>query len=93
MALHAPYATTLWDYINRGMPFKQEGSLKPDEVYAITAFILSKNGVIQEDQVLDAQSLPQVKMPNHDGYAIPELEAGHAEAVPQQALTGPMLAY
>ncbi len=50
MALHAPYATTLWDYINRGMPFKQEGSLKPDEVYALTAFLLFKNGVIQEDR-------------------------------------------
>lgn len=76
MAVHSPYATTIWDYINRGMPFKQEGTLKPDEVYALTAFILYKNGVIQEDEVLDAQSLPQVKMPNRDGYAIPEWRPG-----------------
>ncbi len=78
MAMHAPYATTMWDYINRGMPFKQEGSLKPDEVYALTAFILYKNGVIQEDDVLDQQTLPQVKMPNRDGYAIPEWKPGMA---------------
>jgi S-disulfanyl-L-cysteine oxidoreductase SoxD len=76
MAMHSPYATTIWDYINRGMPFKQEGSLKPDEVYALTAFILYKNDVIPEDQVLDAQSLPQVKMPNRDGYAIPNWKPG-----------------
>jgi cytochrome c len=76
MAMHSPFATTIWDYINRGMPFKQEGSLKPDEVYAITAFILFKIGVIPEDQVLDAQSLPQVKMPNRDGFAIPPWKPG-----------------
>ena len=72
MAIHAPYATVMWDYINRGMPFSQEGSLKPSEVYALTAFLLYKNGVIPEDKVLDAQSLPQVQMPNRDGYALPE---------------------
>ncbi len=76
MAMHSPYATTIWDYINRGMPFKQEGSLKPDEVYALTAFILYKNGVVGEDDVLDQQTLPQVKMPNRDGYAIPEWKPG-----------------
>ena len=84
MALHSPYATTLWDYINRGMPFKQEGSLKPDEVYAITAFILFRNGVIQEDQVVDAQSLPQIKMPNHDGYALPEWKHGTPRPFPNK---------
>jgi len=76
LALHSPYATVLWDYINRGMPFSKEGSLKPDEVYAITAFLLFKNGVIKEDEVLDAQSLPQVKMPNQNGYALPEWKHG-----------------
>jgi len=76
MAMHAPYATVMWDYINRGMPFKQEGSLKPDEVYALTAFILFKNGVIGEDDVLDQQSLPQIKMPNRDGAAIPDWKPG-----------------
>lgn len=76
MALHAPYATVIWDYINRGMPFSKEGSLKPDEVYALTAFLLYKNGVIPEDKVLDAQSLPQIQMPNRDGYAIPPWKEG-----------------
>src|SRR5437764_14984181 len=50
MAIHSPYATTIWDYINRGMPFSKEGSLKPDEVYALTAYLLYKNGVIPENQ-------------------------------------------
>ena len=76
MAIHAPYATTMWDFINRGMPFSQEGTLKPSEVYALVAFLLYKNGVIQEGDVLDAQSLPKVKMPNRDGYAIPEWKHG-----------------
>jgi hypothetical protein len=71
MALHAPFATTIWDYINRGMPLGKEGTLSPNEVYALTAFLLYKNDVIQEDQVLDAQSLPTVKMPNRDGFALP----------------------
>jgi cytochrome c len=71
MALHSPYATVIWDYINRGMPINKEGTLKPDEVYALTAFILFKNNVIQEGDVMDAQSLPKVKMPNADGFALP----------------------
>ena len=69
MAVSAPFATTMWDYINRGMPLGREGSLTPDEVYALTAFLLSKNDVLKsEDEVLDAQSLPKVQMPNRDGY-------------------------
>jgi len=71
MAVHSPFATTIWDYIHRGMPLGKEGSLSPDEVYAITAFLLFKNGVIQEEDVMDQQSLPKVKMPNHDGFALP----------------------
>jgi mono/diheme cytochrome c family protein len=69
MALRSPYATTLWDYINRGMPLNKEGTLKPDEVYAITAWLLYKNDVVQENDLLNAQSLPLVKMPNRDGAA------------------------
>ena len=72
MATHAPYATVMWDYINRAMPIYEEGTLKPDEVYALTAFLLYKNSVIQEGDVMDAQSLPQVKMPNRDGYVLPD---------------------
>src|ERR671936_30713 len=61
--LRAPFATTVWDYINRGMPLNREGTLTPDEVYALTAYLLFINGVIPEDQVLDQQNLAKVKMP------------------------------
>ena len=77
MSLHSPYATVLWDYIRRGMPLKREQTLSPDEVYSIVAFLLYKNGVIPEDQVLDQDSLPKVNMPNRNGYApIPEWKHG-----------------
>ena len=69
LPVRSPFATTVWDYINRGMPLGREGSLKPDEVYSLTAFLLSINDVIPEDFVLDAQSLPKVKMPLGDEYA------------------------
>ena len=73
LPLRAPFATTVWDYINRAMPLNREGTLTPDEVYALTAFLLNMNGVIPEDAELDAQSLPKVKMPIGDGYAaLPE---------------------
>src|SRR4051812_14755277 len=49
MAVSAPFATTMWDYINRGMPLGKEGSLKPDEVYALTAFLLFRNDVLKSD--------------------------------------------
>jgi cytochrome c len=84
MALHAPYATVMWDFINRAMPFAQEGSLKPDEVYALTAFLLYKNGVIQENEVLDQNTLPQVKMPNRDGAAIPDWKPGMPRPFPNK---------
>ena len=71
MSVHSPFATTIWDYINRGMPLGNEGSLKPNEVYAITAFLLFKNDVIKEDEVLDQNNLPKIKMPNANGYALP----------------------
>ena len=63
----------VWDYINRAMPLNREGTLTADEVYALTAFLLYINDVIPEDEVLDAQSLPKVKMPIGDEYAsLPE---------------------
>jgi cytochrome c len=77
MALNSPYATVMWDYINRGMPLGKEGSLKPDEVYALTAYLLFKNGVIREDEVMDPQSLPKVAMPNRQGFALPAQEWKH----------------
>ena len=73
LPLRSPYATTVWDYINRAMPLNREGTLTADEVYAITAFLLFINDVIPEDHVLDQQSLPQVKMPIGNAYAdLPE---------------------
>jgi mono/diheme cytochrome c family protein len=71
MATHAPYAAVMWDYISRAMPLNKEGTLTPDEVYSLTAFLLFKSGVIKEDEVMDAQSLPKVKMPNLAGYKTP----------------------
>ncbi len=77
MAFHSPVATTLWDYINRAMPLTKEGTLKPNEVYALTAYILYKNGVIREDEVMDEHTLPKVQMPNRDHYALaPEWKHG-----------------
>ena len=63
-----PYATTLFDYTRRAMPVTAPRSLTPDEVYAVTAYILYLNGIVSETQTMDAQTLPQVKMPNRDGF-------------------------
>jgi S-disulfanyl-L-cysteine oxidoreductase SoxD len=63
-----PYATTVWDFINRAMPRGQSGTLTPNEVYAVTAFILAKSNIIKEDDVLDAKTLPKVEMPNRNGF-------------------------
>lgn len=62
------FATTLWDYINRAMPFEAPKSLTPDEVYALTAYVLNLNDILPADAVLDQHSLPLVKMPNRDGF-------------------------
>jgi len=63
-----PYATTLFDYVRRAMPFQAPKSLSPDEAYAVSAYILSLNGIIGPEDVLDAQTLPKVRMPNRDGF-------------------------
>ena len=63
-----PYATTLFDYIRRAMPFQESKSLTADEVYAVSAYILNLNGIVGSNDVLDAQSLPEVRMPNRDGF-------------------------
>ena len=77
LPLRAPFATTVWDYINRGMPLNREGTLTADEVYALTAYLLYINDVIPEDETLDAQSLPKVKMPIGDKYAsLPDWKPG-----------------
>jgi cytochrome c len=69
LPLRAPFATTVWDFINRGMPVGNEGTLTANEVYSLTAYLLFLNKVIAEDEVLDQQSLPKVKMPIGDDYA------------------------
>jgi len=71
LPLRSPYATTVWDFINRGMPLGLEGTLTADEVYSLTAYLLFLNHVIPEDQVLDQQSLPKVKMPIGDEFGKP----------------------
>ena len=63
-----PYATTLFDYIRRAMPFVDSKSLTSDEIYAVSAYILNLNGIVGSNDVLDAQSLPEVRMPNRDGF-------------------------
>ena len=69
-----PFATSVWNYINRAMPRYQEGTLKPDEIYAVTAFLLFRGGIIKEDDVMDARSLPEIQMPNRDGWVPARLE-------------------
>ena len=77
LPVRSPFATTVWDYINRAMPLNKEGTLTANEVYGLTAFLLYINGVIPEDKLLDAQSLPKVKMPIGDKYALlPERKPG-----------------
>jgi mono/diheme cytochrome c family protein len=68
-----PYATTLFDYIHRAMPYQAPGSLSVDDTYAVAAYILSLNGILPPDGKLDRASLPKIKMPNRDGF-IPEPE-------------------
>jgi mono/diheme cytochrome c family protein len=63
-----PYATTLFDYVRRAMPLGASKSLSDDEVYALCAYILQQNGIVAEGDVIDAQSLPEVQMPNRDGF-------------------------
>jgi S-disulfanyl-L-cysteine oxidoreductase SoxD len=63
-----PYATTVFDYVRRAMPLNEPKSLRDEEVYAVVAYILRLNGVIGENDTMDAQSLPAVRMPNRDGF-------------------------
>ena len=65
-----PYATTLFDYVRRAMPLNASKSLSEDEVYAVCAYLLQLNGIIGEDNAMDAQTLPQVQMPNRDGFIV-----------------------
>jgi mono/diheme cytochrome c family protein len=68
MALYVPHATTMFDFTRRAMPWPQPKSLTDAEVYALTAFILAGNKIIGENEVVNAETLPKVKMPNRDGF-------------------------
>jgi cytochrome c len=63
-----PYATTLFDFTRRAMPWQQPRTLTDEEVYALTAYILALNNIIGANDVMDARTLPQVRMPNRDGF-------------------------
>ena len=63
-----PYAATLFDYIRRAMPYNAPRSLSNDEVYALSAYLLFLNGIIDQETRIDAKTLPLVKMPNRDGF-------------------------
>jgi S-disulfanyl-L-cysteine oxidoreductase SoxD len=63
-----PYATTIFDFTRRAMPWQQPKTLTDNEVYALTAYILALNKIVGESDVMDAQTLPKVKMPNRDGF-------------------------
>ncbi|HET8696479.1 MAG TPA: cytochrome c [Gammaproteobacteria bacterium] len=65
-----PYATTVFDYIRRAMPFTAPQSLTNDEVYALTAYLLAQNGIIGEKDEMNARTLPRVRMPNRDGFIV-----------------------
>ena len=63
-----PYATTLFDYVRRAMPLNESKSLTNDEVYAVVAYLLQLNGIVGENETINAQTLPRVQMPNRDGF-------------------------
>jgi len=65
-----PYATTLFDYIRRAMPFNESKSLTSDEVYGVVAYLLNLNGVVPESETMDAQTLLKVTMPNREGFVV-----------------------
>jgi len=71
-----PYATTLFDYIRRAMPFQAPGSLSDNEVYAVSAYILGEANIIRRTDVMSAGTLPLVRMPNRDGF-IPDQRPEH----------------
>jgi cytochrome c len=64
-----PYATTVWDYIRRAMPFDHPGTLTVDDVYAATAYVLFLNGIVHQNDLLDETTLPKISMPNRTGFA------------------------
>jgi mono/diheme cytochrome c family protein len=76
-----PYATTVWDYIRRAMPQNQPGSLSADDTYAVTAFLLNRNRIIEAGEAMNKESLPKVRMPNRDGF-VPDARPDVGKAAP-----------
>jgi S-disulfanyl-L-cysteine oxidoreductase SoxD len=85
-----PYATSLWDYVRRAMPFDHPGTLTTDEVYGATAYLLFLNGIVTEQDVLNDTTLPKVRMPNRDGFVpdprpdVPATKPGPTKAPPKK---------
>lgn len=84
-----PYATTVWDFINRAMPSTKPGSLTPNEVYATTAYVLFLNDVIDENDVVNATTLPKIKMPNRENFLAVELDWKPGQRRPLGHYPGP----
>ena len=84
-----PYAPTLFDYIRRAMPASNPKSLSADEVYALCAYLLHLNGIVPEDAVMDAKTLPQVVMPNHAGFTSPDPRPDVFDPIPPAPTANP----
>ncbi len=82
-----PYSTTLYDYINRAMPFGNAQSLTPDQIYGVIAYILSMNDIIDSDTVINAKTLPKIDMPNRDGFIPAQGSDLHIKACMQDCKT------
>jgi mono/diheme cytochrome c family protein len=78
------YATTLFDVMRRSMPYSMPKTLSSDELYALSAYILALNKIIGDEEVMDAKSLPQVKMPNRDNFVIWDADKIGYEPIPMQ---------
>ncbi|HEX7020255.1 MAG TPA: cytochrome c [Gemmatimonadaceae bacterium] len=71
-----PYATTVFDYVHRAMPFTAPGTLKPDDIYSVVAFLLAENEIISKSTVIDARSLPNIRMPGRDRFVVDDRRGG-----------------
>jgi len=69
LPIRSPYATTVWDYINRAMPLGAEGTLTPDEVYSLTSYLFFLNDLVEDGTELNEKTLPQIQMPNRTNWA------------------------
>lgn len=82
IGLYWPYATTLFDFTRRSMPMNAPGSLSNDELYAVTAYLLFANGIIGEREEVNGKTLPEVKMPNREGFIWIDAKPASASELP-----------